>query len=71
MKNKYIRNLIIKKKALSALNAIPSRKIGSKECRFREDGDCSKCSYGLKDSKKNELVGVCIRYIGEEDCTAQ
>ena len=44
--------------------------IGSKECRFREDGDCSKCPSGTLDAKKNEWVGYCVSYLGEPDCKA-
>jgi len=42
-----------------------------KQCRFREDGNCSKCPYGTKDAPINKWVGICIRYIGEYDCIAQ
>lgn len=42
-----------------------------KECRFREDGDCSKCPHGTKGATINQWVGICIRYLGEDDCTAQ
>jgi hypothetical protein len=41
-----------------------------KQCRFVADGDCSKCPDGTPNAKKNQWVGICTKFIGEDDCTA-
>jgi len=40
------------------------------QCRFRKDGECGKCANGTKGAKKNQWVGYCVAFIGEDDCKA-